>query len=621
MAIEEGDYVMSFISRDGKPIAQRVSPANSQDQYAIPGLTRDGKTAAMSVTPASSEGEIVISAITRDGLTAALKSLQATTVFVCSKLFPERNSTGVQEFGEVLILLKWANGDFCPSRQVENYRGLEHLFIDDLGAGGGTYTVRTTIKLSSGDGTLYVNFGTPAPIDPIDGLQTITNVSSLSANAIQVKYYYDIGGDSEEDISLTFKSTLLKNGSDLVEMGENDFPFTVVKVASQIDKPTTPPNIGDMNVGGKFFEENAAIPELQLNGDFSSWTGDDPDNWTVVGEDSGDPEVSEVGTTEGHGGSGTGACNFFSTTGDPVAINQVIALTTLKRHNITFSSRKGISGKLRVYDADNLQFDETYDVLGVDFRYRRFSILFQPTQSSINLTFELIGSGDYTIFDVIASDVETKKDALIDGYNNSPSYAGVPPVANNVLVDNAAPTNYGMGTRQVGTLSTRVFLTSITSKDTYIVNDILIPAAVPEENLDTVICPYNSDASSDNNDAGREIRFKTIVFSDPITTISKSDFHFSAIINRQAGIPQGQSVNYIINFMKKITPSDWTSLSTIPLSGGETGYSIVSIKPEIAGVVVGDPIQFLRDVVYGRSYNMSTSTSNTDLYNIFTEKI
>ena len=49
-----------------------------------------------------------------------------------------------------------------------------------------------------------------------------------------------------------------------------------------------------------------------VNPNFSNWTGDDPDDWTLSGEVGADPEVSEVGSGQGHGGIGIGACNFFS---------------------------------------------------------------------------------------------------------------------------------------------------------------------------------------------------------------------------------------------------------------------------------------------------------------------
>ncbi len=62
---------------------------------------------------------------------------------------------------------------------------------------------------------------------------------------------------------------------------------------------------------------------LVTNGDFAAWTGDNPDDWTVTGEVAADPECSEVGIGEGHGGAGTGACNLFNTV-DLIFIEQQI---------------------------------------------------------------------------------------------------------------------------------------------------------------------------------------------------------------------------------------------------------------------------------------------------------
>ena len=57
-------------------------------------------------------------------------------------------------------------------------------------------------------------------------------------------------------------------------------------------------------------------PELLANRDFINWTADDPDDWNVVNESGNDPEVSEVGSGEGQGGSGNESCNFASSGGD-----------------------------------------------------------------------------------------------------------------------------------------------------------------------------------------------------------------------------------------------------------------------------------------------------------------
>lgn len=53
--------------------------------------------------------------------------------------------------------------------------------------------------------------------------------------------------------------------------------------------------------------------ELLTNGDFSAWTGDNPDGWTVVGEVGADPELTERAPNAGHAdavGVG-GAANFY----------------------------------------------------------------------------------------------------------------------------------------------------------------------------------------------------------------------------------------------------------------------------------------------------------------------
>lgn len=53
--------------------------------------------------------------------------------------------------------------------------------------------------------------------------------------------------------------------------------------------------------------------ELFTNNDFSAWTGDNPDGWTVTGESGSNPMATEVGTGEDHTGAGTGSCNLYTT--------------------------------------------------------------------------------------------------------------------------------------------------------------------------------------------------------------------------------------------------------------------------------------------------------------------
>jgi len=57
--------------------------------------------------------------------------------------------------------------------------------------------------------------------------------------------------------------------------------------------------------------------ELLTNGDFSAWTGDNPDGWTVLYESGGNPEATERDPDQTHADAKTvgGALNLYNTTG------------------------------------------------------------------------------------------------------------------------------------------------------------------------------------------------------------------------------------------------------------------------------------------------------------------
>jgi len=98
---------------------------------------------------------------------------------------------------------------------------------------------------------------------------------------------------------------------------------------------------------------NDAVPlgrELVVNPNFTDWTGDDPDGWSVSGEVGADPEVSEVGTGQGHGGVGTDACNFFSSvTNSNPQIKQIV-LEVGKTYTATLVISSVIAGGVRFGD-------------------------------------------------------------------------------------------------------------------------------------------------------------------------------------------------------------------------------------------------------------------------------
>lgn len=68
---------------------------------------------------------------------------------------------------------------------------------------------------------------------------------------------------------------------------------------------------------GKWSDQELSAEQL-TNNDFSSWTGDDPDGWTVTGESGGDPEATERDSGQAHADTKTtgGALNWYdSSTG------------------------------------------------------------------------------------------------------------------------------------------------------------------------------------------------------------------------------------------------------------------------------------------------------------------
>lgn len=95
--------------------------------------------------------------------------------------------------------------------------------------------------------------------------------------------------------------------------------------------------------------------ELADNNTFGAWTSDDPDDWTVMGESGSDPEASEVGSNEGHGGTGKGLCNLY-TSNDQVHIYQDIATTVGKKYRASIYIDKVTSGVIVIGDSLNVQF-------------------------------------------------------------------------------------------------------------------------------------------------------------------------------------------------------------------------------------------------------------------------
>lgn len=108
--------------------------------------------------------------------------------------------------------------------------------------------------------------------------------------------------------------------------------------------------------------------ELLTNGDFSAWTGDNPDGWTVVGESGSDPMVTQVASG---GGAGTGSARIYSsssgvscrqtvlTSGDHYEVNTVLSAVTSGQPRVM-----DINGSLRPLPSLFLSSAGTYSYFG-----------------------------------------------------------------------------------------------------------------------------------------------------------------------------------------------------------------------------------------------------------------
>jgi len=142
------------------------------------------------------------------------------------------------------------------------------------------------------------------------------------------------------------------------------------------------------------------------NGDFATWSGGNPSSWTVTGEVSTNPEVSQVGQSALHGGTGTGACNLYSTSSS-VSISQVV-LTAGTTYKVTFdiTATAGSTGYIGVYDNATL-ISPRYHYTGT------YTLYFNATST----TFKIMSSGacDMTIDNVAVYPVSTYGYLLTEG--------------------------------------------------------------------------------------------------------------------------------------------------------------------------------------------------------------
>lgn len=88
--------------------------------------------------------------------------------------------------------------------------------------------------------------------------------------------------------------------------------------------------------------------ELVTNWNFLNWAGGDPDDWTIVGEVGNDPEISEVGAGQAHGGSGRGMCNIYTSAGVLTGVRQDIVTVNGQAYIATLTIDNIVAGAVRL---------------------------------------------------------------------------------------------------------------------------------------------------------------------------------------------------------------------------------------------------------------------------------
>lgn len=107
------------------------------------------------------------------------------------------------------------------------------------------------------------------------------------------------------------------------------------------------------NIDGVFNSDTLGA-ELVTNGNFASWTADNPNSWTVTGEVASDPYVNEVAADQLAGGAGTGACNFYSTSAAVSIAQTILTVGTTYRVSLDISASSEATGYIGVYNGSTL---------------------------------------------------------------------------------------------------------------------------------------------------------------------------------------------------------------------------------------------------------------------------
>lgn len=139
------------------------------------------------------------------------------------------------------------------------------------------------------------------------------------------------------------------------------------------------------------FNPDTLGSELLANSTFATWSGDNPSSWTVTGEVGTNPEISEVGQSELHNGSSTGACNIYSTS-STISISQtILTVGTTYAVTLNISAAAESTGWIAVYD-NTTRVSPYYHQTGMyTFYFNATSTTFKIASSgAVNITLDSV---------------------------------------------------------------------------------------------------------------------------------------------------------------------------------------------------------------------------------------
>lgn len=160
-----------------------------------------------------------------------------------------------------------------------------------------------------------------------------------------------------------------------------------------ISEPLAPPAQMQLVLSNKskVFHQETLGSEALTNGTFTNWTANNPDSWTVTGEVSTDPEISQVGIEAAHGGTGSGALNIYSSSAT-VSIEQT-ALTVGNAYLLTIIIGRVVNGTIALYNgatkigvyAEEGTFTENFIASATTLKLQNFTAACDVTVDSISV--------------------------------------------------------------------------------------------------------------------------------------------------------------------------------------------------------------------------------------------